>query len=116
MSEKPFDLEERTALFGEAVIRFARTIPVDPVTQRLIPQLVGAATSVGANYGEADDAVSGKDFKHRIGICRKESKEAKYFLRMMVAAVPAAKDIARPLWQEAKELNLIFGKIYRSCK
>ena len=55
--EKPFDLEERTALFGEAVIAFARKIPRDPVTQRLISQLVGAGTSVGANYCEADDAV-----------------------------------------------------------
>src|SRR5271155_731932 len=52
-----FDLEERTALFGEAVISFAKRLPHNPVNNRLIDQLVGAATSVGANYCEADDAV-----------------------------------------------------------
>jgi four helix bundle protein len=59
--EKPYDLEERTALFGESIIGFAKSIPVNPVTNRLINQLVGAGTSVGANYCEADDAVSKKD-------------------------------------------------------
>jgi hypothetical protein len=53
-----YDLEERTARFGEAVIDFVKTIPQDAVTSRIISQLVGAATSVGANYVEADDAVS----------------------------------------------------------
>jgi hypothetical protein len=60
--KRVYDLEERTARFGEAVIDFARTIPQDAVTHRLISQLVGAATSVGANYVEADDAVSKKEF------------------------------------------------------
>ena len=60
-----YDLEERTARFGEAVIDFAKRVPRDPVTNRLISQLVGAATSVGANFVEADDAVSKKEFlKH----------------------------------------------------
>jgi four helix bundle protein len=113
--DEKFDLEERTARFGETVIRFAKRIPVNPVTQRLISQLVGAATSVGANYGEANDAESKKDFRHKIGICRKESKETKHWLRMIAVAEPDLSDDARPLWQEAKELNLIFGKIIRSC-
>src|SRR5689334_17762491 len=59
-----FDLEERTARFGEAVIRFAKKIPRHPINDRLIDQLVGAATSVGANYCEADDGVSRNDFRH----------------------------------------------------
>ena len=67
-----FDLEERTARFGEDVIGFARTVPENAVTKRLISQLVGAATSVGANYCEADDAVSKKEFRYKIGICKKE--------------------------------------------
>ena len=62
--KKPYDLEERTALFGESIVDFAKTIPINLVTKRLIPQLVGAGTSVGANYCEADDAVSKKDFRH----------------------------------------------------
>ena len=110
-----YDLEERTALFGERIIRFAKKIPVSPVTARLIAQLVGAGTSVGANYGEANDAESKKDFRHKIGICRKESKESKYWLRMIAVTENALRDEARELWQEAKELNLIFGAIRRKC-
>lgn len=73
-------MEERTARFGEAIIRFAKRIPVNPVTAPLIPQLVGAGTSVGANYNEANDAESKRDFRHKIGICRKESRETKHWL------------------------------------
>jgi hypothetical protein len=57
-----YDLEERTARFGEAIIDFAKKIPAGPLTERIISQLVGAGTSVGANYDEADDAVSKKEF------------------------------------------------------
>ena len=73
-----FDLEERTARYAEAVIAFARKLPRDPVTLPLIGQLVRAGTSVGANYTEADDAVSKKDFRHRISVCKKEARESKY--------------------------------------
>jgi len=111
-----FDFEERTALFGEAVLGFARTIPRGSVNDPLIAQLVRSATSVGANYCEADDSVSRKDFKNKIGICRKESREAKHWLRMIAAANAELKPQARRLWMEAKELNLIFGKIFRSCE
>jgi four helix bundle protein len=108
-----FDLEERTAKFGEAVIRFAKLIPQNPVNIRLISQLVGAGTSIGANYCEADDAVSKKDFRNKIGTCRKEAKETKYFLRMIATADEKLKPNARALWQEAKELHLIFCAILR---
>jgi four helix bundle protein len=118
MTEKgdkpPYDLEERTALFGEAIIGFARKIPEDSVTKRLISQVIGAGTSVGANYCEADDAVSKKEFKQKIGYCKKEARETKFFLRMIVKAVPDLREDAKPLWQEANELHLIFAKIYRS--
>lgn len=122
MSEIPsngiriYDLEERTATFGEDVIRFARKIQVNVVTSRIIPQCVGAGTSIGANYCEADDAESSKDFVHKIGICKKESREAKHFLRMITVAVPELAVEAQVLWQEAKELNLIFNSIYRKIK
>jgi four helix bundle protein len=86
-----YDLEERTARFGETIIRFAKKIPHSPVNNRLIDQLVGAGTSVGANYCEADDGVSRPDFKHRIGTCRKEARETKFFLRMVAVAEPALK-------------------------
>jgi four helix bundle protein len=111
---KIYDLEERTARFGEAIIDFAKKIPSTPLTSRLINQVVGAGTSVGANYCEADDAVSKKEFRLRIGTCKKEARETKFFIRMIVRAVPELREDAKPLWQEAKELHLIFAKIYRS--
>ena len=113
-TKRVYDLEERTAHFGEAIIDFAKAIPQNPVTSRIITQLIGAGTSVGANYVEADDAVSKKDFLKSIGTCRKEARETKHFLRMIVRAVPELKLQARALWLEAKELHLIFSKIWRN--
>ena len=84
---KKYDLEERTAKFGEEVIKFAKDVPKDEVTRPIITQLVKCGTSIGANYCEADDAESGRDFKHKIGICKKEARESKHFLRMAVIAV-----------------------------
>jgi four helix bundle protein len=109
-----YDLEERTSCFGEAVIAFARTLPRDPVTTPLISQVVRSGTSIGANYCEADDAVSKKEFKLKIGTCKKEARETKFWLRQIAAAVPDSKPECRKLWQEAKELHLIFAKIWRS--
>jgi four helix bundle protein len=111
----PYDLEERTAVFGESIIGFAKRIPVNPTTLPLIGQLVRSGTSVGSNYVEADDADSKKDFRFKIGLCRRESRETKHWLRMIVAAEVQLRDEARLLWQEAKELNLIFGAILRNC-
>jgi four helix bundle protein len=90
-TKRIYDLEEQTARFGEAIIDFAKTIPQSPITNRIINQLVGAGTSVGANYVEADDAVSKKEFLKSIGTCRKEARETKHFLRMTVRAVPELK-------------------------
>ena len=110
---RPFELEERTAQFGEAIVRFAKKIPRDPANDRLIGQLVGCGTSVGANYCEADERVSKKDFRNTIGRCVKEAKETKYFLRLIAAAEPRLAAEARELFREAKELHLIFASIYR---
>lgn len=111
-----FDLEERTARFGEAIIDFAKKIPSGPLTERIISQLVGAGTSVGANYDEADDAVSKKEFLKCIGTCKKEARESKHFLRMTARAISELKLEARELWLEARALHLIFARIWRSGK
>ena len=110
---KKYDLEERTAKFGEDIIELCRKIPKNEITRPIINQLIRAATSVGANYCEADDAVSKKDFKNKIGICKKESRESKHFLRMLAKASPEFKDEILIKGQEAKELNLIFNSIFR---
>jgi four helix bundle protein len=109
----PFDLEERTAQFGEAIVRFSKKIPRNPTNNRLIDQLVGCGTSVGGNYCEADERVSKKDFRHVIGRCTKEAKETKFFFRMVAASEPALADEARKLFCEARELHLIFASIFR---
>jgi len=108
-----FDLEARTACFGEPIVRFSKRIPRDPTNNRLIDQLVGAGTSIGANYCEADERVSQKDFRFAISRCVKEAKETKFFLRMVAASEPGLADDARRLYREAKELHLIFAAIYR---
>lgn len=111
-----YDLEERTAKFGENIIRFCKKVPRNPINDPLITQLVKCGTSTGANYCEADDAESREDFRHKIGICKKETREAKHFIRMMAAAVPELSQEARVLWKEARELNLIFNTIYKNTK
>jgi four helix bundle protein len=108
-----YDLAERTAVFAERVIDFLKTVPETAISRRLVDQLVGASTSIGANYCEADEAVSKKEFRCKIGICKKEAKETKFFLRMMAKAFPDRAVDLRPLWQEAHELLMIFAAIYR---
>ncbi len=113
---KKYNLEERTAKFGGEIIQFAKQIPQTLITIPLITQLIKAGTSVGANYCEADDAESKKDFLHKIGICKKEARESKHWLRMITIACPGLRDEARRLWQEAKELNLIFNSIAKKIR
>jgi len=112
-SKRVFDLEERTAQFGEDVIDLLKKVPVTPLTSRLISQLAGCSSSVGANYCEADDAGSKKEFRLRIYTCRKESRESKHFLRLIARAHPVIESEARKLWREARELNLIFAAIVK---
>jgi len=110
---KRFDLEERTAKFGEAMIAFCKSLPRSLVMDPLTGQAVRSGTSIGANYWEADEAVSKKEFRHKIGYCKKEARETKHWLRMIAAAEESKRDEARKLWLEAKELHLIFAAIYR---
>ncbi len=112
-NNKTFDLEERTAKFGENFIGFAKTIPENTINRPLISQGIRSSTSIGANYMEADAAESRKDFMHKIGICKKEAKETMHWLRMIAAANPQLKEKCRELWQEAHELCLIFSAILK---
>lgn len=113
--KRTYDLAERTAKFAEGAIGLAKTLPKNAVTLPRIGQLVRSATSVGANTCEANDAVSRKDFRSKIGICRKEASETKYWLRMIASAVPEAATRARALWKEAHELHLIFAKSFTTA-
>ncbi|MDD5071836.1 MAG: four helix bundle protein [Patescibacteria group bacterium] len=110
-----YDLEERLAKFAERVIDLVRRLPNNSINQKLIPQAVGSSGSSGANYCEACEAESKKDFKHKIGIVKKELRETKHWLRLIAKANPEQIDELRKLRKECHELLLIFSKILRSC-
>ena len=109
--KKVYDLEERTAQFGESIIDSVKTLPANPINNELIGQIVRSGPGIGANYVEADGAESKKDFRHKIAICKKESKETKHWLRMIARANPNKKTQCKRLWSEAQELTLIFSSI-----
>ncbi|MFH1656690.1 MAG: four helix bundle protein [Candidatus Nealsonbacteria bacterium] len=111
-----YDLEERTAKFGEQIILFCRCLDQDVITKPIISQLVRSGTSIGANYMEANGASSKKDFKNKIYICKKETQETKHWLRMIANCVPERKQEIREIWQECQELTLIFQKITMSLR
>ena len=111
-----YNLEDRTAKFSENVILFCKEIKKDIIISPLISQIIRSATSIGANYMEANSACSKKDFNNKIFICKKEASETKYWLHMISIASEESKERARILWKEAQELTLIFGKIVSSLK
>lgn len=111
-----YDLEERTAKLGEDVIILCKAIKQDAITKPLISQIIRSATSIGANYCEANGASSKKDFKNKIFICKKEVQETKHWLRMLSISAPEKKEELRKIWKEAQELTLIFGKILSTMK
>ena len=118
--KKIYDLEERTAKFGERIIEFAKKIPKNDITIPLIRQIIRSGTGIGSNYCEADCAESRKDFEHKLGLCKKEAKETKHWLRMIAKAVSGlkdeAKDEAKVLWKESNELQLIFIAIIKKSR
>lgn len=111
-----YDLEERTAVFGEKIIQLCKNNSKSDVAKIINIQLVRSGTSIGANYCEANGASSKKDFKNKIFICKKEAKETKYWLRMLAKASEEIKSDCRELWQEAHELTLIFSTIANNSK
>ena len=100
-----YDLEERTAQFGESIMIFCKSLPSDQILLPLVNQLVRSATSIGANYMEANGASS-----------KKESQETKHWLRMIAVCCADRKEEIRLLWKEAQELTLIFQKITSTLK
>ena len=109
-----YDLEERTAKFGENIIMLCKRVPNNSISAIIVSQLVRAGTSIGANYQEANGTSSRKDFKNKIFICKKESIETKYWLRMLVKAEDSLRQDCKKLWKEAQELTLIFSRIAKS--
>lgn len=110
-NKNKYDLAERTAVFGENIIEFAKSLKETTINRPLISQIVRSGTSIGANYMEADCAESKKDFKHKISLCKKESKETTHWLRIIAKANPEKQEYCRILWKESHEFVLIFSSI-----
>ena len=110
-TNKKFDLEERTLKFSKNVIKLCRQLPKETINYKLIDQLIRASTSIGANYREANDALSKKDFIHRLRISRKEAKETTYWLELLIEANPNFEVKISKLLEEATELRNILSAI-----
>ena len=110
--EKPFDIKDRTFLFSTELIDFCRPVlPPGGIIRELARQLVRSGTSIGANLEEADAGESKPDFRSKIAISRKEARETRYWLRLMVHADPTLKQRAAPLIDEARQLIAILTTI-----
>jgi len=115
-SSKRYDLEERTLEFAKRIIRMCKTLPKDVINNRLIDQVMRSGPSMGANYREANETETKKDFKYRVRICRKESKETIYWLKLIIEANPKFDERINPLIQETTELLKIFAAILKNSK
>lgn len=113
---KKYDLEDRTLEFGKRIIRLAKALPKNSINFNLIDQVTRSGTSMGANYREANETETKKDFLFRIRICRKEGKETIYWLNLIIEANPEFADRIKPLLQEAIELVKIFAAIAEKSK
>jgi four helix bundle protein len=108
-----YPLEERTARFAEDIMILCKKVKKTSLNLPILEQLIRSATSIGANYMEANGASSKKDFRNKIFICKKESMETKYWLRILAKSESSTIDECRRLWSEVHQLTLIFSKI---CK
>ena len=111
-----YNLEKRTKTFSKNIINLLNDINKNEINRNIISQLIRSATSIGANYCEANNASSKKDFKNKIYICKKEAMETKHWLRMLATSISEHTRQIRILWKECQELTLIFSKIAASSK
>ncbi len=113
---KPHDLEERTLEYAKGIIKLCKKVQKDVINIKLIGQLINAAGSVGANYREANEALSKKDFLHRMKISRKECKESTYWLELLKEANQTFTDELNNFMKESQELRNIFTAIINKSK
>jgi four helix bundle protein len=107
-----FDLEERTLNFGKRVVRLCKSLPFNEVNKKLVDQLIRSGTSVGANYREANETDTKKDFRNRMRIAKKEAKETIYWLELVIEANETLRDRILPLMDESRQIMKILASIY----
>jgi len=111
-----YDLEEKLEVYGERIIDLAKKTPKNIVTNPILSQLIRSGTSIGANYMEANGASSRQDFRNKIYICKKESKETMHWLRMLARSCEEVKDDCRDLWDKTQGYAKMFSKIVSSLR
>ena len=109
--QKQYDLEDRTFNFTKEVIDFLKIVPKNFINNEILKQVIRSSGSVGANYIEANESVSKKDFIFRIKICRKEAKETIYWLKLLELGKPENRIKCKLLFNEATQLTKIFSAI-----
>ncbi|PIY95681.1 MAG: four helix bundle protein [Candidatus Kerfeldbacteria bacterium CG_4_10_14_0_8_um_filter_42_10] len=114
-NSKHYDLEERTFLFAVRVKNLIKALPKNMINFEITKQLIRSACSIGANYLEANESLSKKDFVMRTKICKKEAKETRYWLRLLDCPIKNSKE-KEALIQETIEFAKIFGSILEKCK
>ena len=112
---KPYDLEERTAVFAEQSRAFVKRLRRTISNLEDAKQFIRASGSIGANYIEANEAIGKKDFVMKIKICRREAKETCYWLRLLDVDGELEQE-RQQLSVEGRELMNIFGAILRKCE
>jgi len=106
-----FDLEERTTRFAKDVVKLCKSLPRNPINDRLVGQVVGSSGSIGANYREANDALGKKDFLQRLKISRREAKESMHWLDVLLEANTNESSSIGALLKEAEEIKNILSAI-----
>jgi len=115
-NSKRYDLEERTLKYAKDIIDFINSVSHTIANTEIIKQLIRSASSVGANYIEANGALGKKDFAMRIRICRKETKESKFWLNLIMVKGEALENKRQSLIKETDELLRIFNAILEKVK
>jgi four helix bundle protein len=115
--DRPYDIQDRAFLFATEIVDFCRpAMPPGAIVRELTKQLLHAGTSIGANLEEAEAGQTKPDFKAKISISRKEARETRYWLRLIVHADPKLQYSAAPLIDEARQLIGILGAIKRNSE
>lgn len=106
-----FDLEDRTLKFSKRIVKLCKVLPKNTINNVYVKQIIRSSGSMGANYREANDSLSKKDFLHRMRIARKETKETLYWLELIEEANPEFSTRMQDLKQECREIKSIFSTI-----
>lgn len=110
------ELEKRTLDFSKNLANVLQKIPRNPVSDKLIRQVIASGTSIGANYREANAAESPRDFQHKMNISFKEAKETRYWLDILISINPDYTNVLSILRKESDEFSRLFGKAVTTCK